>query len=153
MKAQADLNIRFDEGAPKDRFTITNFGACDIGPTSISIDLSGSTFGLVFDVTAKGAGVEVFQPFEVTIGRENLSKIPMVKDGDNIIKLDLTGLKSKESFAFTIDVDDTKKSREITVSNSELQGAKVVAKDQKQTISAPFQENASATLELSSCGA
>ncbi len=152
-QAKADINVSFQEGAPKDRFTITNAGTCDIGPAQISIDLSGSEYGLIFDVTSEGAGVEVFQPFEITSGRDNLSTVPEVKDGDDSITLKLSGLKPNQTFAFTIDVDDTKKSREITVTNGELQGASVVVKTEKAVLSAPFRENASATVALSSCGA
>ncbi|MEO1695473.1 MAG: aggregation factor core, partial [Pseudomonadota bacterium] len=52
--ARADLEVRFDEGAPKDRFTVENTSGCAIGAAQITIDLSGSPFGLIFDTTGSG---------------------------------------------------------------------------------------------------
>lgn len=78
--ALADVQVRFDEGAPKDRFTVTNIGGCALGPTAVTIDLEGSPYGLIFDVTDRGAGVEVFQPFEVSTGDKILKTRPQVRD-------------------------------------------------------------------------
>ncbi len=147
----ADLQVRFDEGAPKDRFTITNVGHCEVGPTALSIDLSGSPYGLIFDVSSAGAGVEVFQPFALTDGGNRLVTVPRVRDGDNKVTLDLKGLKPKEIVSFTIDVDDTANSREITVSNTEIAGAKIVAQTASETLEAAFQNDATATLGLPDC--
>ncbi len=146
----ADLQVRFVEGAPKDRFTITNTG-CGLGPTAVTIDLSGSPYGLIFDVTGRGAGVEVFQPFELTAGSENLKTQPLVADGDNRLTLDLAGLPAGASVSFTIDVDDTRNSLETMVSNSEIVGASVIAKGATGTVSVTFREDATATVELSAC--
>ena len=63
--AAADIVVRFDEGAPKDSFTITNADNCALPLTAITIDLAGSAAGLIFDVTGSGAGVSVFQPFQL----------------------------------------------------------------------------------------
>ena len=62
---QADIVVNFVESAPKDRFVIENTGECEFENLVVEIDLSGSAGGLIFDTTATGAGVEVFQPFEV----------------------------------------------------------------------------------------
>ena len=150
--AYADLQVRFDEGAPKDRFSFSNVGECDIGSTTLSIDLSGSPYGLIFDVTGTGAGVEVFQPFEVVDGSENLRAMPLVQDGDNQVSLELVGLKPGETLAFTIDVDDTKNNREITVSNSEFTGTRIVAKTEQETSDAFFEETTVAEITLQGCG-
>ena len=95
LPSLASIQVRFDEGAPKDRFTIENAGNCDLGSTVISIDLSGSPHGLIFDVTGKGAGVQVFQPFELVNGGENLRKIPIVKDGDDQVTLEFVGRNTR----------------------------------------------------------
>jgi len=58
--AFADIEVTFLESAPKDRFTFTNTGACDLGPAVLSLDLAGSAAGLIFDTSGAGAGVEVF---------------------------------------------------------------------------------------------
>ena len=49
----ADIGVRFIEGAPKDRFEITNLGKCALVATDVVIDLRGSAAGLVFDVTGE----------------------------------------------------------------------------------------------------
>ena len=123
--ALADLAVRFDEGAPKDRFTLTNTGDCALGAAQVTIDLGTAPAGLIFDVTASGAGVEVFQPFDVVTGAQNLRSLPRVADGDAAVTLDLKGLAAGGTVAFTIDVDDTGGGREITVSGSEIAGATV----------------------------
>jgi len=123
--AHADLAVRFSEGAPKDRFSLTNTADCALGPAQITVDLGTAPAGLIFDVSASGAGVEVFQPFEVVSGAQNLATLPKVTDGDTAVTLNLKGLAAGETVAFTIDIDDTGGGREITVSGSEIAGASV----------------------------
>ncbi|MEM9629614.1 MAG: aggregation factor core [Pseudomonadota bacterium] len=147
----ADVQVRFDEGAPKDHFTISNIDGCSLGATAITIDLRGSPYGLIFDVTGRGAGVEVFQPFELSQGGENLKALPEVLDGDNQLTLDLNGLAAGASISFTIDVDDTANNREITVSGAEIMGAGVVVRTQVSSSTASFNEDAIANVVMSSC--
>lgn len=123
--ASADLSVAFVEGAPKDRFRIVNTGACAVGPGSLQIDLGDAVGGLIFDVTGNGAGVEVFQPFEVSSGGAALTALPRVVDGDQRIDLALAVLPAGAELSFTIDVDDTAGTRAITVSGSEMAGAVV----------------------------
>ncbi|WP_371157056.1 aggregation factor core [Jannaschia sp. 2305UL9-9] len=143
----ADVTVTFREGAPKDRFTIEQTGECGLGSTDVTIDLSGSASGLVFDVTGSGAGVQVFQPFELVAGQDLLSGQPVVRDGDQRITLPVTGLLAGQTIAFTIDVDDTVGTREITVSDSEIIGASVRVGDR----SAEFGADAIARLSLPDC--
>jgi len=147
----ADVQVRFDEGAPKDRFTISNLDGCSLGAAAITIDLRGSAYGLIFDVTGRGAGVEVFQPFELSEGSENLKATPVVLDGDNQLTLDLHDLAAGASLSFTIDVDDTANNREITVSGSEIAEAGVIVRTQVSSSTASFGEDAVATVAMSSC--
>lgn len=122
--APADVSLRFVEGAPKDRFVLTTSGAaCAATPMDVTIDLDGSAGALVFDVTEAGAGVEVFQPFELVEGADLVTSRTDVKDGDTQVQLGLTGLASSQNVTFTIDVDDTINAREITVTDSEIEGA------------------------------
>jgi len=66
--ASANLHLEFREGAPKDRFVLKNLGDCTLTDLSVTIDLKNSSGKLIFDITSSGAGVEVFQPFEVETG-------------------------------------------------------------------------------------
>lgn len=119
----ADIQVQFLEGAPKDRFVITNKGECEIDSAQFKIDFSGSDAGLIFDVTGSGAGVEVFQPFEVTKGVAFLASEPEISDGDQVAILSLTKFAEGQTIEFTIDVDDTSGAQEIIVSDTEIRGA------------------------------
>ena len=149
--AQADLLIKFDEGAPKDRFTFANTGACKLENAVIRLDLSGSKAGLIFDTTSKGAGVEVFQPLEFVSGANSLSSKPSVKDGDTSIDLRIAALGPQQAIAFTIDVDDTMGGREITVSNSEILGATVELQQAGVSTSTSFETGSRTELRLPKC--
>lgn len=149
--AFADLDIRFDEGAPKDRFTLTQTGDCALGPSEITIDLSGSAAGLIFDVTGSGAGVEVFQPFALTAGAAQVVAPPEVRDGDSAVTLRISGLAAGQSVAFTIDVDDTLGTRGITVSDTEIAGATVRLDDGTRRLQARFDETATAQIRAPDC--
>ncbi len=150
--ALADLQVKFIEGAPKDRFVITNVGDCDLGAGQLEIDFSNSDGGLIFDVTGSGAGVEVFQPFEVTAGAELLIAQPTITDGDQLALLDMSGLGVDETITFTIDVDDTIGAREITVAGNEISGTTMTLSLGDKTYSAVMDAQALVTLEARACG-
>lgn len=119
------LEARFVEGAPVDRFVITNTGASDLDVTEISLDLAPSKGRLIFDTVGGGAGVEVFQPFRSDAGTL------AVADGAEMLSLPLAGLPSGAKVSFTIDVDDRLTASElgqIRVSGSEMQGAQMAFK-------------------------
>jgi len=59
--ASANVEVRFVESAPKDRFVVKNLGNCDLRDLTLEVDLGSSQGQLIFDTTASGAGVEVFQ--------------------------------------------------------------------------------------------
>ncbi|MCO4823514.1 MAG: aggregation factor core [Amylibacter sp.] len=136
--AAADLIVTFDEGAPKDRFTFQNTGTGSLPAATLRIDLKNSAGGLVFDVTDQGAGVEVFQPFELTSGIGAVTKTSPVTDGDTQLAIDITGLQPNQKLAFTIDVDDTLGQREITVNDAEISGAEGSITAQNLRSSASF---------------
>ncbi|MEP2784607.1 MAG: aggregation factor core [Pseudoruegeria sp.] len=149
--ASANLQISFIEGAPKDRFQIENMGTCNVSASTLRLDLSTSKGALIFDVTRDGAGVEVFQPFEMLQGGAALSEIPNVVDGQSSVDLEISELTPGAVIAFSIDVDDTVGQREITVAGSEIDGATAsLIKGQETTIST-FTSQAYTALSLSSC--
>ena len=151
LPAHADLAVTFDEGAPKDRFTFKNVGTCAIKASELVLDLSGSKSGLIFDVTASGAGVEVFQPLELVKGKAAVASVPNVADGDNQIAFDIVSLEPGAEIAFTIDVDDTMGGREITVAGSEIQGAVVRHISASKTSTTTISADATARMALASC--
>ncbi len=145
----ADIEVTFREGAPVDRFIIENIGSCDLGPSTILIDLSQTNGALIFDVTADGDGVEVFQPIRVESGGLSLPVLPEVNDGDNTLNLDLAGLPAGQSLTVTVDIDDTIGAREITVSGSEFVGATVQIND---SLPVSFATEARPIARLGVCG-
>ncbi|KIN64779.1 putative aggregation factor core [Sulfitobacter noctilucicola] len=149
--AFADLTMQFDEGAPKDRFTLTNAGDCALPAMQVVLDIGTAPAGLIFDVTGSGAGVQVFQPFELVAGADTLSATPKVVDGDSAVMLDLRGLAPSRSVAFTIDVDDTGGGREITVNGSEISGATFRATLDGETLTGTFDDRAAARIPLAAC--
>lgn len=149
--AHADLRVSFDEGAPKDRFQIENTGACTMTDLSLLVDLAQSQGGLIFDVTAEGQGVEVFQPFEIVQGAGALKGIPTVTDGQTEVSLDIARLAPNEAIAFTIDVDDTLGQRAITVSGNEIKGAMVTYAQADVSKTAMFSAGAEAEIKVASC--
>lgn len=149
--ASDGLVARFIEGAPKDRFVFENTSKCDLKSAKITLDLSGSSAGLIFDVTGSGAGVEVFQPLEIVSGASVLRAIPELRDGDSRVELQIAGLAKGDAISFTIDVDDTLGGRETIVDTSEIVGATVTLQTSGQTRSTVFDESASARIEIAPC--
>ncbi|WP_170429727.1 aggregation factor core [Ruegeria arenilitoris] len=148
---QAGVQIRFIEGAPKDRFVLTNVGTCEVEASTLKIDLSQSAGRLIFDVAENGAGVEVYQPLEFVEGVDALRQLPLVVDGQNTIELEITSLAIGDKLAFTIDVDDTIGQREITVTGSEIEGATVSFADADETNTATFTSEALVNVTTKDC--
>lgn len=149
--AQADLNVRFIEGAPKDRFEIISTADCLNGPVRVEINLALSAGALIFDVTEQGGGVEVFQPFELVAGGDLVSGSSDVKDGDQSLTLTLSQLPKDMPVRFTIDVDDTTSNRQITVNGSEIEGAEVRMSWNGTTQSGVFGADARAMIAGKAC--
>ena len=130
---------------------ITNSGACAVEATELVIDLGGSAAGLIFDVTAAGAGVQVFQPFALVAGAGALDGVPKVSDGDRRVALSIRRLAAGAQIAFTIDVDNTIGQRETIVSNSEIEGAIVETTTAGVTTSGRFSQRAQALVKTQPC--
>ncbi|MEO1563461.1 MAG: aggregation factor core [Pseudomonadota bacterium] len=124
--ALAGLEVRFLEGAPKDRIVVANVGSCAVENASLEIDFSKSEGRLIFDTTSEGAGVEVFQPVEVVHGAEALSETPAVEDGETTLTLAISSLAPEARIILTMDIDDTIGEREITVTEGEFAGTHLV---------------------------
>lgn len=152
----ADIQIAFTESAPKDLFSFTNTGECDLTDLTVNIDLSNSAGGLIFDTTASGAGVEVFQPFEVVRGDISLSSALDVTDGDKDLTISIGQIGVSESVVFSIDVDDTMRKSAlgmIRVTGSEIEGGMVsLSMADKTGLSAVFGSDSKAMLLLPECG-
>ncbi|MEM1038133.1 MAG: hypothetical protein AAGI12_01540 [Pseudomonadota bacterium] len=121
-----DLRAEFREGAPVDRFTITNRSTPDWSIRSITLNLEPSAGKLIFDTKDGGDGVEVFQPFREAGGNADLRSISKLRDGGPVLTLDFHTFEADQSYTFSIDVDDTVKASElgqIRVAGSEITGA------------------------------
>lgn len=149
--ALADLQVRFIEGAPKDRFTMAVTGPCGLEAADVIIDLAKSPAGLIFDVTDRGAGVQVFQPMEFVTGREFVTALPQVADGDQKVMLHLAALKPGQEVSFTIDVDDTGNASPTMISGSEIIGAEIRVKSALGAATGVFDNQANALVMLSGC--
>jgi hypothetical protein len=149
--ADTSITARFIEGAPKDRFEVSNISACPLVDATVIVDLSSSPAGLIFDVSSSGAGVEVFQPFEVAQNAETLKRQPHVRDGQSEVHLEIGTLPAGETLAFTIDVDDTGGGREITVSNAEIAGSRLIIDHRGQLSEAAFSQHSMASLPYDTC--
>lgn len=149
--AKADIRVRFIEGAPKDQFVLVNEGRCAVPTSELVVDLSGSTAGLIFDVTGTGAGVDVFQPFELVEGASAVKGVPTVSDGDTQVSLSVMQLAPRARIAFTIDVDDTLGPRGTMVSDAEIAGATVRWSAASVTHSGTFSRAGVATVATAPC--
>ncbi len=140
----SDFAVSFRDGAPKDTFTLMYDGACPIDRLDVQIDLGTAPTGLIFDITGSGAGVSVFQPLEWVSGSATISD---VTDGDTTLSLILDSVKPGDSWAFTVDIDDSSSGRQTIVDGSEMAGATLRVGDQ----TASFDANGSAVLALDPC--
>ena len=120
--------------------------------TAVSWNLSPSNGKVFFDVTDKGAGVEVFQPLRIVSKGNNAAKLaepPVIKDGDQQLVMRFSQFTGQQQFAVTMDVDDQLGGREITVNSSEMSGAMLDVTfqgpaDAEQRLTATFDGNARA---------
>ncbi len=151
----ADISVSFREGAPKDRFTITNSGVCEYEKLRLRIDLTDSVGKLIFDTTQQGEGVEVFQPFETADSGLSLVGATSVKDGQKLLDIAIETLGPNKSLSFTIDVDDTLTNSElgnIRVSRSEIAGGTVqLSLENNEAYQSVFGTDTVAVLSVPAC--
>jgi len=90
-------------------------------------------------------------PFELVSGASQVVSPPSVSDGDQTVTLSLSTLTPQTPVAFTVDVDDTGGGREITVSGSEIEGARVTVVQGGSRSSADMSARAQARVALDAC--
>ncbi|MEQ8587532.1 MAG: hypothetical protein RLO01_19260 [Thalassobaculaceae bacterium] len=122
------LVVTFSEGAPTDRFTLYNASDPGWAITEVEIDLSGSRGRLIFDVTERGAGLSVYQPYQEASGTAAASGRSEVTDGDTVMTLTFSRFLPGEDFGFTIDLDDTAGFSPTIVSSDEIAEGRVRAR-------------------------
>lgn len=153
--ANTGVEVTFRESAPKDSFIFKNTSKCNLENLVLNIDLSKSAGRLIFDTTATGAGVEVFQPFEVLRGDITLASASSVKDGDKKLSLNVKKLAPNESVSFTIDLDDTLAKSSlgnIRISDSEIKGGMIsLSLTNQKSFNATFNNDAKALIQLADC--
>lgn len=153
--ALSDVLVQFFERAPKDQFMIVNMDGCDMGPVTITIDLEPSFGNLFFDTTPRGAGVAVYQPFELTMGQEIVTGITPVTDGSTAVALELAAFPAQAHVGFTADIDDpstTGPAGPTMIAGPEISGARITvsAKD-GLLLEGEMDLSASVTLPHSGC--
>ena len=151
----ANIEVKFVESAPKDWFEIHNVGNCELTELMVTIDLTQSVGQLIFDTTETGAGVQVYQPFEVKQGSVSLVSSDRVADGDQQLSVRIPSLASGASASFTIDVDDTIPSGELGVTmiaGAEMAQSMVTVTSSSNTpIGGTFDGNNTAVINLPGC--
>jgi hypothetical protein len=123
---KVDVTFTFTESAPRDRFEIRNDSSAGQPIQRARLELNGSAGRLFFDTAQGGAGVDVFQPFQVDSGEARLATVPVVKDGSDRIDLAFERFEPSQRFQFSIDVDDRLGDSDMgptRVSGRELEGA------------------------------
>lgn len=150
----AEIRFSFAESAPKDSFSIINEAACATGPLEVTIDLSTSAGKLIFDTTDTGAGVEVFQPFELVAGEDIvLSAVPLT-DGDDKVQMSLASMSPGARVTFTIDVDDQLTNGalgQIRVAGAEIEGALATVASADGAVSGTYDRRSQAVLAYDAC--
>jgi hypothetical protein len=128
VAANADLAVRFEEAAPKDRFIISNNTECTFGRGVLVTDLAPSPRGLLFDTVEGGAGENVAQPLEVAVADHLAVVTAPVADGARSAKVALDAFPPESRRVITVDVDDCDRSGPMgtqMISNSEMAGARI----------------------------
>jgi len=125
-----DIQARFIESAPRDRFVFENKSSIATEIASLTLDMRPSAGRLIFDTESGGSGVEVFQLYRGEGGDAELAALPTVRDGDDMLALAFKSFSTGQTYRFSIDVDDQLTNSDlgqIRVSGGEMQGAQLTA--------------------------
>lgn len=149
------IDAKFTEGAPRDNFVILNKSPDNIDIKSAELSLKGSKGKLIFDTIDGGRGVEVFQQFRSEESSAMLATKPKLEDGADVLSLKFEHFSPKETYRFSLDVDDQLTNSElgqIRVSSSEMNGAKidfvvVDGEGKKHKVTATFGNDNTASLK------
>jgi hypothetical protein len=156
----ADIGVRFTEAAPKDRFIFTNRSACEITTGLITIDLSTSKSGLLFDTDSSGPGENVAQAFEIARSDNVSVSITAVPDGASTAEIQVRSFFPGGEIEVTVDVDDSLRSgpRGVQmIDGSEIAGARITlatgsgATGAGVLHAAKFDSEGEALVELTGC--
>ena len=118
------LEIRFADGNPHDRFWIKNVG-CPLEDATLLIDMRSAIAGVLMDTVRGGIGTKDPMPVEIEEGEATLLPI---RDGSQLMILQLPYLKTGGQVTVTLDVDDAASAGfddRVEVDGSELHGARV----------------------------
>ncbi|MFT5485657.1 MAG: hypothetical protein ACI9JL_000155 [Paracoccaceae bacterium] len=155
QSAHADIAVQFTEAAPKDRFVVTNRTTCEIASGAITIDLSTSTSGLLFDTDPSGPGENVAQPFEIARSESVSASFANVSDGATTAEIRVRNFLPGGRIEVTVDVDDSVRSgpRGVQmIDASEMAGARVTfATGPDVLYAATFDSGGQARIELAGC--
>ncbi|MBC8337178.1 MAG: hypothetical protein ISR51_00055 [Rhodospirillales bacterium] len=113
-----------------DIFEITNKSEEAWAVEQVTIRLTGSLGGLIFDTEDGGAGASMAQAFEPVAGEVGLVAATPVGDGAEVMQLRFSEFWPGRRFEFIIDVDDRLESSDYgqaVVSGAEIAGAGAVA--------------------------
>lgn len=119
--AAADVEVQFF-GNRGDNFVIVNTGACSVRDARIEIDLGPTVGGVFFDVSDAPPGYQYPQPFRLWVGAEYLEDIPVVKDGDTKIVLNVKSLPGGSFIRFSADTDFEKEGSGAYTNTSFVEG-------------------------------
>lgn len=98
-----ELDVQFQDGNPFDRFIVFNRG-CPLADAVIVLDFTTSRGGILIDTILGGPGAR--DPMDVTL-TEGDAVLRPVKDGDQMLRLDVATLPQVSAITVTMDVDDT----------------------------------------------
>jgi len=140
---QADITVRFQDGNPKDLFTIVNTG-CELAGAVMVIDLRGSRSGAVIDTEYGGVGTK--DPLDVNVEAGDI-RLPEIADGEQVLHIFIDLLPDGGEAVVSLDLDDTIDVRaepRVEVWGSDIAGAEVSISLEGVTTSATMDETARA---------
>lgn len=155
-----DATVTFREGAPTDRFIISNDNASSWTLVSMAIVLRGSIGRLIFDTEEGGDGSSVFQPFRSGGGTVTAEGVIGADDGSEELAIAFQNFGPGHTYMFTIDLDDRlemSQSGQTIITGAEIAGATIEAEfvdtsGMRFRSSGMFREDAVAILTHGACG-
>ncbi|MFK7892841.1 MAG: hypothetical protein AB8B63_18655 [Granulosicoccus sp.] len=158
---ELSVNARFQEGAPRDYFYITNASEPKWSISEFNLDLEPSAGRLIFDTHAGGKGVDVFQLFEVAEGSAEIGSATLPGDGESQLRIHFLRFDAGDTFSFSIDVDDQLRDSslgQIRVAGSEIAGSVLQVQlineqGEERTQQLRFNADNTTQIEVSGCQA
>jgi len=142
---QAAITVRFQDGNPKDLFTIVNTG-CELVDAVLVIDLRNSRNGAVIDTEYGGVGTK--DPLDVLVEAGDIS-LPDIEDGTQVLHVFIGVLPDGGEAVISLDLDDTNpqsRATRVEVGGSDIAGAEVSISLEGVTTSGVMDETATANV-------